>query len=231
MRNDAVQRMARGQHLFLRLGGDHGTDHCVHGRALYAGEIARVFLVCRRAAEQVGKLLPRVVGALVGNGGDVEVELLQALLVQREVHRAELERDAELLQVTHPRGQRAHAAFAAVHVFQHHGLAAGVAQHAILHLPACLLEQRLCAAQVVAQRGGAVGGGWLEHGAEDRGGQILAPGLQQRQLLRRGHAVGLAHGVAENAAHALIGTIEKLAAHPLKVERQPQGLSHAAVLQ
>ena len=53
------------------------------------------------------------------------------------------QRDAQLFQVAHPGRDGAHAAFAAVQVLEHHGLAFGVAQRAVAVRPAGLLEQGL----------------------------------------------------------------------------------------
>ena len=110
VRNDALQRMAGRQQLRLGFGRGHGLDHGVHGGVFHARKVARVLGVCRLAAEQVGKFLARVVRALEGHGGDVEVKLLQALLVQRKVHRAKAQRDAQLFEAAHPGRDGAHAA-------------------------------------------------------------------------------------------------------------------------
>ena len=138
MGNDALQRVAGGQQLRFGLGGRHGLHHGIYRRVLDAREVARVFDIGRLAAEHVGKLLAWVVGALVGQRRDIEVEFLQPLLVQRKVHRTKPQRDAELFEVAHPGRDGAHAHLAAVHVFQHHGLPLGIAQRAALHLPASI---------------------------------------------------------------------------------------------
>ena len=156
----------------LGLGAGHGRDQRVDGRVLHAAcscpnlSVSAALLPNRSANSWPGLWVP-----WKADRGDVEVELLQALLVQREVHRAEAQRDAELFQVAHPGRDGAHAALVAVQVFQHHGLALGVAQGAVAVLPS-----RLPSAAPARGAGWPAGSGSpsvrgrLVHGAEDGGG-------------------------------------------------------------
>ena len=232
MADHALQRAAGGQKIGFGLRPHHVADEAVHGRVLDAGQIARVFGVRGLAAEQVGVFLPGVGRARISDGGDVEVEGLQALLVEREVHRAVAELDAQLVQVANPGRHHAGAGLVAVQVVQHHGLALRVLEHAALHAPARFAQQLLCTAQVLAQAVGAlVGARRLEGGAEGGGGDVLAVRLHQRHLRGVGLADGRALGVAEQALDPAIRAVEHLPVHPLEVDRQAQRLAHAHVLQ
>ena len=111
-----------------------------------------------------------------------------------------------------------------------HG-APDVAQRTVAVLPASVLEQRLSLAQVGAQAVVAVGGRWRGHGSEGGCRQLRTPRRQQGLLGRVGQALGLAVGIAEDALHPRISVVEQLAVHPLEVQRQPQGLAHAHVLE
>ena len=103
VRDDALQRAASGQQLSFGFGAGHARDDRIDGRAADAGQIARVFGDGRLAAEQVGKFLARVVGAGISQRGDVELEAIEPLLVQRKVNRAVIELNAEFFQVARPR--------------------------------------------------------------------------------------------------------------------------------
>ena len=157
---------------------------------------------------------------------------MQALLVERKVHRSKAQLHAQLFQVAHPRRHGAHAAVVAVHVFQHQRLAGRVAQHAVLYAPAGVMQQLLGTAQVGTQgRWRRVGARRLGHRTKGGRGQVLAPRVHQRQFLLRRQAVRFAGGVAKQAVHALVRAIEHLSVHPLEINSQAEGFAHAHVLQ
>ena len=79
-------------------------------------------------------------GAAVGDGGDVELKLLQSLLVKGKVDRPEVELDANFLQVAGPGCDHPRAGLVAVQVLQLKGLPARVAQRAVAVRPAGLFE-------------------------------------------------------------------------------------------
>src|SRR5204863_161796 len=80
----------------------------------------------------------------------VEIELLEATAVEREVDRADLQRDAEFLEVQLPVGHP--RALARRQVFDLERLAPGIAHLAVgRDLPAGLLEQRTRLQQIRAE--------------------------------------------------------------------------------
>ena len=107
----------------------------------------------------------------------------------------------------------------------------GVAQHTALHRPARLLQQGAGLQQIGPQAARRVGVGRHGHGAQGARRQVVGVGGQQLLLGGRGQASGFTGGVAKNAIHPLVRAIEHLAVHPLVIQRQPQRLAHAHVLQ
>ena len=182
MHDHTVQRAAGRQQVLFSLGAGHSSHQSVHGRVFDTAEVARVFGVSRLAAEHVGVFLAGIVGATVGDGGDVELELLKALLVKRKVHRAELELDTNFLQIARPRRHYASAGFIAIQVLQFKSIALGVAQRTVAVLPTRILQQLLCLAQIVAQGTVAIGAGWHDHGTKHCDRDLRAPRCQQGQL-------------------------------------------------
>ena len=193
--------------------------------------VAGILLVRRLAAKQIGKFLPRVVGALVGQRGDVEFKFLQALLVQRKVHRTELELYADLFQIAGPGRHHPCATLVAVQVLQHKRLTFGVAQSTVTVLPAGVFEQLLRAAQVVAQAAVAIGPRRRGHRPKRGRWQLRPERLHQRQLGSIRQAIGLAIGVAKQALHPLVGSVKHLTVHPLVIQRKPQCLAHPHILE
>ena len=228
--DDPLQRAAGGQQFGLGGGGGHLGDKRVHRRAADAGVVAGVGRGGGLAAKHVGVFLARVVGALVGQRNHVEIEIVQPLLVQREVSRAKVHLHTQLLQVAYPRRGGGHAAFAALQVFEDKRLPFGVAQRAVAHFPARVFQQRLCTPQVVAQCGGTVGARRHGHGAKRGGRNAVAKRLHQRQLFGAGQSGGRAVSVAKQAVDALVGVVEQLAVHPLVVHGQAQRFAHTRVL-
>jgi hypothetical protein len=187
------------------------------------------------AAEQVGSSPGRgcwCPGSC--DGGDLELELVQALLVEREVDRGGSSADAQLFQVAHPgrpRCARRPPCCPGIRAPSPRPWHCARRRRGTSQ-PACL-EQLAAPAQVVAQRAGpgrrcAAACTW---GRTPRPASCRARAPARRQFLRRRRALGLAIGVAEQALHALVRVVEHLPVHPLVVERQAQRLAHARVLQ
>ena len=86
-------------------------------------------------------------------------------------------------------------------------------------------------AQIGAQATFSIGARRQRHGAQGGQWNLAAPGLQQGQLRRIGHAARLAIGIAEQALHAPVGAIKHLAVHPFVVQSQTQRLAHPQILQ
>ena len=177
-----LQRPAGGYQFRLGFGAGHAGDQHIHGRVLDTREVAGVFNVCRLAAKHVGVFLPWAVGARKVDAGDVELEFLQALLVQGIVHWAEVELDAEFFQVADPGGHGTGTAFIAVEVFEHKRLALGIAQRAVLDLPARLAQQFTRLEQVATQRIFSIRAGWFEGRPKSGRGQLRPQGLEQGQF-------------------------------------------------
>ena len=231
LHDDALQRMAGGQHLLLGLGRSHLGDDGIHRLALESDIVRAPFHIGGGAAEQLGVFLPRIVRTGHVQRHDVEIVFVHALLIERVVHIAHLERDAQLFQVTHPATDDLDAALAAVQIFQHHGLAAGVAQGPVPDRPACIGQQLLRSAQIAAQAVARIGAWRLGHGPQRGGRQAGLERGEQGQLRLGGIAPGLARRVAEQPVHTLIGAVEHLAVHPLVVIGQTQRLAHAHILE
>ncbi len=97
--------------------------------------------------------------------------------------------------------------------------------------PSCR-QQGLGFAQVGAQAAESPSGAWWHrHGAKRCRGQIYGHKAASVPVLRRWAPPWSRKRVAKNAVHPLVGTVEHLAVHPLIVQRQPQGLAHAHILQ
>ena len=231
LHNDALQRVAGGQHLLLGLGSGHLADDGVHRAALEAHIVGAPLLIGGSRAKQLGIFLTGVVRAGHIERDDVEVVFVHALLVKRVIHTAHLERDAQLFQIAHPAADQLDCTVAAVQIFDHHGLARSIAQRTVLDVPPRISQQFLGFTQVAAQAVFGIRARRLADGAQRSRRQTGLKRLEQRQLCIAGAAMGFASRVAKQPMHTLIGAIEHLAAHPLEVICQAQRFAHTHILQ
>jgi hypothetical protein len=204
-------------------------DQRVHRRALDAGVVARIFGVGGLAAEQVGKLLARVVRALEGQEVMSKSNFCRRCWYSAKstgrkrswmpsFSRLRIQGDTtrtppsllSMYSSTRPRPWRC------------------AARHP--HFPARLFQQLLRAAQVGAQdespsvRGGTSWG-------QTRGRQLPRQGSSSASSSAPGTTRGLAVGVAKQAVARAGRRCRTSAGSSTRSPRQAQGLAHAHILQ
>ena len=228
----AVERAAGRQQIGLGLGGRRSAaDQRVDRRVLDADEVARAFGLGGLAAEDVGQLAARDVGAR-----EVMVTMSKSKMSSRCWYSAK-STGGTAARCPAFRGCASTAPRCGCRprllsrYSMHEGSPLALRSAPSRYVQPASLSSACAWRRLSRSDCGAVGAGRHGHRAEHAPAAACAQRLQQRQLVAARHAGGLAIGVAEKALAPAGSAVEQLPVHPLVVERQPERLAHPQVLE